>query len=98
MESDPAESRAQQPPPLGGLVHSYQKYDPKNFPSPTAEPPDLASAAMNQMLMYGDMRELTEEELNELRGMESRERVDVGLFHKGTTKTTCKFHHKTTRR
>jgi uncharacterized protein with von Willebrand factor type A (vWA) domain len=47
----------------GGLVHSYQKYDPKNFPSPTAEAPDLASAAMNQMLMYGDMRELTEEEL-----------------------------------
>lgn len=63
MESDPVESRSQQPVPPGGLVHSYQKYDPKNFPSPTAEPPDLASAAMNQMLMYGDMRELTEEEL-----------------------------------
>jgi uncharacterized protein with von Willebrand factor type A (vWA) domain len=47
----------------GGLVHSYQKYDPKHFPSPTAEPPDLASAAMNQMLAFGDMRELTEEEL-----------------------------------
>ncbi len=28
------------------------------------------------------IEELTEEELNELRGMESRERVDLGLFHK----------------
>jgi len=30
------------------------------------------------------IEELTEEELNELRGMESRERVDVGLFHKAS--------------
>ncbi len=30
------------------------------------------------------VEELTEEELNELRGMESRERVDVGLFHKAS--------------
>lgn len=63
MDIDANESSRQHVRPLGGLVHSYQKYDPKNFPSPTAEPPDLASAAMNQMLMYGDMRELTEEEL-----------------------------------
>ncbi|HLP85314.1 MAG TPA: hypothetical protein VK157_13275, partial [Phycisphaerales bacterium] len=62
MDPDAAQSRPPLPPP-GGIVHSYQKYDPKNFPSPTAEPPDLASAAMNQMLMFGDMRELTEEEL-----------------------------------
>lgn len=47
----------------GGIVHTYQKYDPKNFPSPTAEPPDLASAAMEHMLRFGSMRELTPEEL-----------------------------------
>ena len=48
---------------VGGIVHSYQQYDPLNFPSPTAEPPDMASAAMEHMLQYGDTRDLTEEEL-----------------------------------
>lgn len=48
---------------LGGLIHTYQKYDPKNFPSPTAPPPDLASAAMEHMMMFGNLRELTPEEL-----------------------------------
>ncbi|MBX3380561.1 MAG: hypothetical protein KF805_10745 [Phycisphaeraceae bacterium] len=46
-----------------GLVHTYLGYDPKNFPSPTAEPPDLASAAMEHMLAYGSTRDLTPEEL-----------------------------------
>lgn len=49
--------------PPGGVIHTYQKYDPVNFPSPTAEPPDLASAAMEHMLANGDMQEFTEEEL-----------------------------------
>lgn len=49
--------------PPGGVIHTYQKYDPVNFPSPTAEPPDMASAAMEHMLAYGDMQEFTEEEL-----------------------------------
>jgi uncharacterized protein with von Willebrand factor type A (vWA) domain len=48
---------------LGGVIHSYQKYDPTRFPSPTQPPPDLASAAMEHMLMFGEHRELTEEEL-----------------------------------
>ena len=46
-----------------GLVHSYQAYDPKNFPSPTQPPPDLAGLAMEHMLAYGSLRELTPEEL-----------------------------------
>jgi uncharacterized protein with von Willebrand factor type A (vWA) domain len=49
--------------PLGGVIHTYQKYDPKNFPSPTAPAPDLASAAFEHMLAFGSMRHLTEEEL-----------------------------------
>ncbi len=49
--------------PPGGVIHTYQKYDPVHFPSPTAEPPDMASAAMEHMLAYGDMHEFTEEEL-----------------------------------
>ncbi|MGE5138173.1 MAG: hypothetical protein ACM3JD_01815, partial [Rudaea sp.] len=49
--------------PLGGIIHTYQKYDPVEFPSPTAEPPDLVSPAFEHLLHYGSMRELTEEEL-----------------------------------
>lgn len=48
---------------LGGIIHRYQKYDPKEFPSPTAEPPDLVSPAFEHLLMYGSTRRLTEEEL-----------------------------------
>ncbi len=47
---------------LGGVLHTYQKYDPVKFPSPTAEPPDVVSGFMEQMLYYGSRRELTEEE------------------------------------
>jgi len=48
---------------LGGIIHTYQKYDPVNFPSPTAPPPDLATPAMEHLLLYGNTRKLTEEEL-----------------------------------
>ncbi len=47
----------------GGIIHSYQKYDPSRIPSPNQEPPDLVSPAFEQALMYGRYRELTEEEL-----------------------------------
>ncbi|MCR9119514.1 MAG: VWA domain-containing protein [bacterium] len=48
---------------LGGIIHTYQKYDPQSFPSPTQPPPDLASPAMEHMLQFGNTRRLTEEEL-----------------------------------
>ncbi len=48
---------------LGGIIHTYQKYDPVEFPSPTAPPPDLVSPAFEHLLTYGSMRRLTEEEL-----------------------------------
>ena len=48
---------------LGGIIQTYQRYDAINFPSPTAEPPDMASAAMEHLLAYGNTRRLTEEEL-----------------------------------
>ncbi len=47
----------------GGVIHTYQQYDPKTFPSPTEPPPDLVSPAFEHMLTYGSMREFTEEEL-----------------------------------
>ncbi len=48
---------------LGGVIHTYLKYDPQSFPSPTQPPQDFVSPLMEQMLAYGSMRELTEEEL-----------------------------------
>lgn len=48
---------------LGGIIHTYQKYDPVEFPSPTADPPDMVSPAMDHLLTYGNTRQLTEEEL-----------------------------------
>jgi uncharacterized protein with von Willebrand factor type A (vWA) domain len=48
---------------LGGIIHTYQKYDPAKFPSPTAPPPDLVSPAFEHLLYYGSARRLTEEEL-----------------------------------
>jgi uncharacterized protein with von Willebrand factor type A (vWA) domain len=47
----------------GGIVHTYQRYDPLQFPSPTAPPSDVVSPALNHWLAYGNRRELTEEEL-----------------------------------
>ncbi len=48
---------------FGGVIHTYLGYDPVKFPSPTADPPDLASVAMEHLLTYGNTRRLTEEEL-----------------------------------
>ncbi len=53
----------ERPRPVGGVVHTYQKYDPKQFPSPTSPPPDLVSGAFEHLLTFGDMRELTPEQL-----------------------------------
>ncbi|MCA9229400.1 MAG: hypothetical protein KDA57_02005 [Planctomycetales bacterium] len=48
---------------LGGVIHTYQRYDPQRFPSPTQPPPDVVSSAFEHLLMFGSHRELTEEEL-----------------------------------
>ncbi|OWK35022.1 hypothetical protein [Fimbriiglobus ruber] len=48
---------------LGGIIHTYQKYDPVRFPSPSQPPPDLVSPAFEHLLEYGDLNDLTEEEL-----------------------------------
>lgn len=46
-----------------GLVHAYLGFDPKSFPSPTAPPPDIAGAAFDFALQYGDLAEFTDEQL-----------------------------------
>ncbi len=48
---------------IGGIIHTYQRYDPKELPSPLQPPPDVVSGAFEHMLFYGGMRELTDEEL-----------------------------------
>src|SRR5437016_7224381 len=48
---------------LGGIIHTYQKYDPVNLPGPKTPPPDLVSPAFEHLLHYGNMRRLTPEEL-----------------------------------
>ena len=48
---------------LGGVIHTYQAYDPKSFPPPTKPPPDMVSSAFDHLLMFGSTRNLTEEEL-----------------------------------
>ena len=64
-EPQPPKGRRPKPeqPGLGGVIHTYQKYDPRNFPSPTAPPPDVVSSVFDHLLMYGGLRELTDEEL-----------------------------------
>lgn len=51
------------PRPPGGIIHTYQKFDPVRFPSPTTPPPDLVSPVFEHMLRFGHTRELTPEEL-----------------------------------
>ena len=47
----------------GGVIHTYQRYDPVRFPSPTAPPPDVVSSAFDHMLQWGNARSLTAEQL-----------------------------------
>ncbi len=53
----------QKQPRIGGIIHTYQRYDPQELPVPLQETPDLVSTAFEHLLAYGSMRELTEEEL-----------------------------------
>jgi len=48
---------------LGGVIHTYQKYDPQRFPGPRQPPPDLVTPAMEHLLTFGQYRDLTPEEL-----------------------------------
>ena len=47
----------------GGVIHTYQQYDPAAIPPPSAASPDLISPVFEHLLEWGSMRELSEEEL-----------------------------------
>ena len=47
----------------GGILHTYTKYDPINIPGPRQPQSDIVSPIMEQMLMWGSQKPLTEEEM-----------------------------------
>jgi uncharacterized protein with von Willebrand factor type A (vWA) domain len=49
--------------PIGGVIHTYQRYDPRQFPNPTDPPPDAVSPAFEHMMTFGTRRKLTPEQL-----------------------------------
>jgi uncharacterized protein with von Willebrand factor type A (vWA) domain len=63
---------------LGGVIHTYQGYDPANIPSPTLPPPDLVTPAFEHMLEFGNMRELTDEELARAIHLDIRQIAGLG--------------------
>ena len=63
---------------LGGIIHTYQKYDPVEFPSPSAPPPDMVSSAFEHMLMYGEMGEFSEEDLANAVKLDIRQIAGMG--------------------
>ena len=50
---------------LGGIVHSYQRYDPVRIPPPRPLETDLATPAVEHMLATGGLDGLTDEQLAE---------------------------------
>ena len=50
---------------LGGIVHTYQRYDPARIPPPRPVEVDLVTPAMEHLLEFGDASELTEQQLAE---------------------------------
>ena len=51
---------------LGGIVHTYQRYDPARIPPPRPVEVDLVTPAMEHLLEFGDASELTEQQLAEV--------------------------------
>jgi uncharacterized protein with von Willebrand factor type A (vWA) domain len=48
---------------LGGIVHAYQKYDPVRIPPPRPADTNMVASVMEHALMFGDLDELTDEQL-----------------------------------
>jgi uncharacterized protein with von Willebrand factor type A (vWA) domain len=48
---------------LGGIVHTYQRYDPARIPPPRPPQVDLVTPAVEHLLEFGSIDDLTEEQL-----------------------------------
>ena len=62
----------------GGVIHTYQRFDPAKLPSPTQPPPDLISPAFEHALMYGEYRELSEQELSRAIRLDASQMANLG--------------------
>ncbi len=49
--------------PLGGVIHTYQKYDPARLPGPCANLPDVLSAVFDRLMTNGVDGPISDEEL-----------------------------------
>jgi uncharacterized protein with von Willebrand factor type A (vWA) domain len=91
---------------LGGVIHTYQRYDPARFPSPTQPPPDLVSPVLEHMLMFGEQRELTPEELaraihldpSQIAGLGPSIDALIAMLQERKRKILARFETKTVRR
>jgi hypothetical protein len=91
---------------LGGVIHTYQRYDPARFPSPTQPPPDVVSPALEHMLMFGEHRELTEEELaraihldpSQIAGLGPSIDALIAMLQERKRKILARYETKTARR
>ncbi len=91
---------------LGGVIHTYQRYDPARFPSPTQPAPDLVSHAFEHMLMFGEHRELTEEELarairldpSQIAGLGPSIDALIAMLQERKRKILARYETKTVRR
>src|SRR4029078_1313025 len=91
---------------LGGVIHTYQRYDPARFPSPTQPPPDLVSPVLEHMLMFGEHRELTPEELaraihldpSQIAGLGPGINALIAMLQERKRKILAKYETKTVRR
>lgn len=63
---------------IGGIIHTYQRYDPQNVPSPLAEQPDVLTQAFEHLLAFGDMHDLTDEELARAVHLDARQIAGLG--------------------
>ncbi len=61
MRKPTAKKRSPSPAKLGGVIHTYQKYDPIRMPGPSGSMPDVLSAAFDHLMFHGATRPLTEE-------------------------------------
>jgi uncharacterized protein with von Willebrand factor type A (vWA) domain len=91
---------------LGGVIHTYQRYDPARFPSPTQPPPDVVSPALEHMLMFGEHRELTQEELarairldpSQIAGLGPSIDALIAMLEERKRKILARYETKTVRR
>jgi uncharacterized protein with von Willebrand factor type A (vWA) domain len=91
---------------IGGVIHTYQRYDPARFPSPTQPPPDVVSPVLEHMLMFGERRELTEEELarairldpSQIAGLGPSIDALIAMLQERKRKILARYETKTVRR